>query len=278
VRGPPRRSRGGGAEGITPLHGTPLFSSRSGLTMSGIRTVQQKGPTSHRIGRIIRDKFHANSAKMSNKHCDKLKRLPWNSQYIHNEQTKADNRRHPSPPRRNSGFFHMTPPSKSYAKHIALAALSIYSVLALPIVLLFAGNWIFRYHFFNLMAHYRSKIKQPYTLHAGDSITAGAGHWALLLDNSPFSSITLAENGYTVRQITSQVSAAKQYRPKVISIMAGTNDIFHPRYRLQDVLLDYKEMLKTAEDAAERCIVTLPTKTKGTRSGGEMAQREIQPC
>lgn len=156
----------------------------------------------------------------------------------------------------------MTPPRRLNAKNVALAVLSIYSILALPIVLLFAGNWMYRYHFFNLGAHYRSKIEQPYTLHAGDSITAGAGHWPLLLGRSPFSSITLAENGYTVRQITSQVSSAKQYRPYAISIMAGTNDIFHPRYRLQDVLLDYRDMLEVAEDAADRCIVTLPTKTK----------------
>jgi len=150
--------------------------------------------------------------------------------------------------------------------------MSIYIVLTTPIMLLFATNWMFRYHFFNLMAHYRSKFAQPYTLHAGDSITAGAGHWSLLLGRNPFDSITLAENGYTVKQVTSKITSAKQYRPKTISVMAGTNDVFHPRYQLEETLLDYKEMLDAAQDAADICIVTLPPLTKNTSASKSIAE------
>jgi lysophospholipase L1-like esterase len=82
------------------------------------------------------------------------------------------------------------------------------------------------------------------------------------LGRTPFDSITLAENGYTVKQITSKVSLAKQYNPKTISIMAGTNDVFHPRYRLDETLLDFKEMLDAAQDVSDSCIVTLPPLTR----------------
>lgn len=165
---------------------------------------------------------------------------------------------------------------KQDRRRYLLTAMTIYITLTAPIVLLFATNWMFRYHFFNIMAHYRSKITRPYTLHAGDSITAGGGHWSLLLGRTPFDSITLAENGYTVKQITSKVILAKQYNPKTISIMAGTNDVFHPRYRLDETLLDFKEMLDAAQDVSDSCIVTLPPLTRIPSASESIAELNSQ--
>jgi lysophospholipase L1-like esterase len=54
--------------------------------------------------------------------------------------------------------------------------------------------------------------------------------------------------------------------------MAGTNDIFHPRYRLEDALFDYREMLDAAEGAADRCIVTLPPKTRNASTAKTIAE------
>jgi hypothetical protein len=147
-------------------------------------------------------------------------------------------------------------------QRLSMLALGAYVLASLPLAILFAVNHQFRHVFFNLSSHYRAKLVKPHTVHVGDSITAGGGHWSFLLSSMPFDSINLAGDGYTTRQIAGQVRRALLYQPKVVVIMAGANDILGGDFREQEVVDGYIYIAKLFAGKPSQCLVTLPTKLR----------------
>lgn len=150
-------------------------------------------------------------------------------------------------------------------RSFAVFAFLVYALAALPLVSLFAVNQYFRNVVFRLASHYRAALVNPRTVHVGDSITAGGGHWSFLLKSIPFDSINLAGNGYTTRQIANQVHKALTYQPEVVVIMAGANDILDENYNEQDVVDDYASISESFAGKKSQCLVTLPVKMRDPR-------------
>jgi hypothetical protein len=159
------------------------------------------------------------------------------------------------------------PPARSGSHNRGIAWLPIvllclYGIFALPLVIHFAGNHHFRHVFYNLVAHCRVKLIPPRTVHVGDSITSAGGHWSFLLGTTPFDSINLAGDGYMVSQVRSQVRKALGYRPAVILVKAGVNDVMSLVYDEKAVLSDFLAITKEIAASSSQCLVTLPTKLR----------------
>lgn len=127
------------------------------------------------------------------------------------------------------------------------AAVACYVLATLPIVILTAWNPTLRHTFVNTAAHYRSRVASVRAVFIGDSLTAGMGR--------SINSINLAGSGYTVEQIRQQVPRALSYRPEVIYVMGGTNDLFDSRYDLEFTVASYDAMLSEIQAANVQCIV-----------------------
>ncbi len=140
---------------------------------------------------------------------------------------------------------------------VAQAGMVVYLVITLPLLALFLCNPHCRNTFLNIASHYRSKLDSVRSVHIGDSITAGGGHWSLRLYGLPFDAINLAGNGYTVAQIRNQVSVALTYKPEMISVLGGTNDVLDPRFDLDYTMQQYDKLLSEIETTGVKCIVTL---------------------
>lgn len=148
------------------------------------------------------------------------------------------------------------------SQRLLVLAYGTYVLASLPLVVLFAANHQFRHVFFNLASHYRAKLVRPRTIHVGDSITSGGGHWSFLLSSMPFDSINLAGNGYTTQQIAGQVRRALNYKPEVVVIMAGTNDILSDDFSEKKVLDSFGSIANLFASHSSQCLVTLPTKLR----------------
>ena len=104
--------------------------------------------------------------------------------------------------------------------------LVLWLVLTLPIVTVLTINSWSRSVFLETLAHWRSKVFPLKYVFVGDSITAGGRNWGWRLWDNPLAARNMAGNGYTVWQIEGQVrDAIAKYHPKVIFILAGTNDL-----------------------------------------------------
>jgi len=95
--------------------------------------------------------------------------------------------------------------------------------------LLFVGtlgiNKHARFQIAETWSHYLSKVLPLEVVVCGDSIGAGGRHWHRRLGLAPLRTRNLAGNGYTLHQITSQVSTARtEYQPESLIVFGGTND------------------------------------------------------
>lgn len=144
--------------------------------------------------------------------------------------------------------------------HLSKAILVSYLALSLPVVLVFIKSEYFRFVYFETVSHWTSNVHPIEYAFVGDSITAGGRNWGLRLESNPFSAKNFAGDGYTVHQISNQVSKALEYEPKWIFIMAGTNDIlsFHDEKQdLSTVSSRYKELLGKFDKEKTIPIITL---------------------
>ena len=148
-------------------------------------------------------------------------------------------------------------PNKQLSRPVCRWFLLLWLVLTLPVVMVLVINSQTRFVFFETLAHWRSKVLPLKYVFVGDSITAGGRNWGWRLWHNPLAARNLAGNGYTVWQIEGQVGTAiNQYHPKVIFMLAGTNDLLG-RGGVDQAISDYHDVLHTIQDAHTKLIITL---------------------
>jgi len=133
-----------------------------------------------------------------------------------------------------------------------------YLIICTPLAVLFFWNAHVNNTVLNITTHYLSKFRDISSVHIGDSLTAGGGaYWSIRISGKPFDSYNLAGNGYTVRQIYSQVAKALKYQPNYVVVMGGTNDLFDERFSLAHSINWYQKILADLTKARVGCIITL---------------------
>ncbi len=134
-----------------------------------------------------------------------------------------------------------------------------YIVVSLAIMVPFFVNQHLRFQYLEIVSHWHSKVGHTRYVFIGDSLTAGGRSWGMRLDRNPFASRNLAGNGYTIRQITAQAQLARNYSPKFILVLAGTNDLLDSRRTAstQDILRDYSILLDECSKTNATVVVTL---------------------
>ena len=98
----------------------------------------------------------------------------------------------------------------------------------------FAANEQLRFQYMQTVLDYVAKVVPPRLVFLGDSNTAGGGNWGWRVLGNPISAINLGVSNYTIRQVAFMVLRAVEYRPSVVVIMAGTNDILANQERRTD--------------------------------------------
>lgn len=135
-------------------------------------------------------------------------------------------------------------------------------MLAIPVLLTLFINTHARIALIETWAHWYNKIFGGGTIFCGDSITASGGHWAFYLNKVPLTTLTIAENGYTISQIEEEVKVANTYHPKYICMLGGTNDAFKiatGRETIDQAVTDFTDMLNMAHS---KKVITLPFPTR----------------
>ena len=123
-----------------------------------------------------------------------------------------------------------------------LIAIVSYVVYTLPSALLLGQSEFYRFVTIEQISHKLTHFRSPNYVFIGDSITAGGRNWWIRLNQPPFSSINLANSGYTVRQVEGLLLQAIQYRPKTIFVMAGTNDLLNPMVSNAEIKEDWLKL------------------------------------
>jgi lysophospholipase L1-like esterase len=77
------------------------------------------------------------------------------------------------------------------------------------------------------------------------------------LERNPLISRNLAGNGYTARQIYSQVKSGLKDKPRFILIMAGTNDILQEDFNLGNSIKEFEKIFNLFADRKPVPIITL---------------------
>lgn len=85
-----------------------------------------------------------------------------------------------------------------------------------PILGTVAINKYSRNSILQTWSHWISEQRNATAVFCGDSLISGGGHWGPRIGLGYFTTLNLAGNGYTIRQITSQVKKANRYQPKYI--------------------------------------------------------------
>ena len=106
--------------------------------------------------------------------------------------------------------------------------------VALVMLIPFAANEQLRFQYMQTVLDYVAKVVPPRLVFLGDSNTAGGGNWGWRVLGNPISAINLGVSNYTIRQVAFMVPRAVEYRPSVVVIMAGTNDILANQERRTD--------------------------------------------
>jgi len=124
------------------------------------------------------------------------------------------------------------------------AVLVVYAVVSLPFVLLFAQSEYFRFQTWQELARKSANIVPTEYFFCGDSITASGRNWGLPLGLNPLTTFNEGSDGALIRQVTRQVDKVAPKLPKVISIMAGTNDAMQKDFDLQVATGDLRELFE----------------------------------
>ena len=112
-----------------------------------------------------------------------------------------------------------------------------------------------RYAYSSLIDRQLAKVVSPQFVFAGDSLTAD-GNWGWLLTQNPFSAANLAKPGASINEVAVQVMKASAFRPQVLGISAGTNDVVTYKRKIKQIVCSYELLLDTIQ-AGQRTIVTL---------------------
>lgn len=82
---------------------------------------------------------------------------------------------------------------------------------SLIVVLSFATNEQLRFHYVQLIAHWKSKSIPPAYVFLGDSITAGGRNWGWDINRNPLEAINFGVSSYTTQQISYLIDEAIAY-------------------------------------------------------------------
>lgn len=135
---------------------------------------------------------------------------------------------------------------QSVALCVALAMLSPFSV-----------DDQLRFQYMQTVSGYVAKVVPPRLVFLGDSNTAAGGNWGRRVLGNPVSAINLGVSNYTIRQVAFMVPRATEYRPSVVAIMAGTNDILANRASVEQIRGDFDFLMDALGRAHQKSIVTL---------------------
>lgn len=136
----------------------------------------------------------------------------------------------------------------------------MYLVTTFPSFLLIIQSEFYRFVTLEQITSKVSHFRKPDYVFLGDSITGGGRNWGLRLGISPFSTVNLSNNGYTVRQVGALLDKAIKLKPRYILIMAGTNDIFDQRLSDEEIKQDWRTLLEQAKQktTAKLVVTSLP--------------------
>jgi lysophospholipase L1-like esterase len=81
--------------------------------------------------------------------------------------------------------------------------------------------------------------------------------WPWRVLGNPISAINLGVSNYTIRQVAFMVPRALEYRPSVVAVMAGTNDILVSRASVEEIRRDFDFLMGLLAQAHAKSIVTL---------------------
>ena len=159
-------------------------------------------------------------------------------------------------------------------KKIYLFFLYIMSIIGFSVSSLLITNNHLRFQTLETISHYVCKYQNAQIVVAGDSIAAGGGNWFNLLGLPPFSTRNLAGDGYTLHQISGQISKALVYRPKTILVFGGTNDAFAIQEGRLSISNELKEdVLKIIELCKDvQCVFVLPPPTLNPQANSILEQ------
>ena len=135
-------------------------------------------------------------------------------------------------------------------------------ILVSPVIGTLAINEHSRTTLIETWSHWASKRWGATAVFCGDSLIAGGHHWGPKLGLGYLTTRNLAGNGYTIKQITSQVRKAAVYKPDYIFVAAGTNDAFQilsEHQNFEETLVSFRELLNTAQYPV---ILMLPPPTR----------------
>jgi lysophospholipase L1-like esterase len=121
----------------------------------------------------------------------------------------------------------------------------------------FAANEQLRFQYMQTVLGCVAKVVPPRVVFLGDSNTAGGGSLGWRVLGNPISAINLGVSNYTIRQVAFMVPRAVEYRPSVVVIMAGTNDILANHASVEQIRLDFDFLMDALARAHEKSVVTL---------------------
>jgi lysophospholipase L1-like esterase len=144
--------------------------------------------------------------------------------------------------------------SRSTARRILRIAASCVALAALSP---FAANEQLRFQYMQTVSDDVAKVVPPRLVFLGDSNTAAGGNWGWRVLGNPISAINLGVSNYTIRQVAFMVPRAAEYRPSVVAVMAGTNDILANHASVEQIRRDFDFLMDALARAHEKSIVTL---------------------
>jgi len=136
----------------------------------------------------------------------------------------------------------MIPAMKKFAYRFLALAVAIYCLLALPSVLLLLQSEYYRFQTWQELVRKTDNIVPTEYFFCGDSITASGRNWGLLLGLNPLLTLNQALTGAYIAQVEDQVEKAVSGKPKLISIMAGTNDVYREDFSVQVASNDFQKI------------------------------------
>ena len=131
-------------------------------------------------------------------------------------------------------------------RHLLALALIVESALLFPIA--YQPN--LRFNYVQTLSRWFAKAVPPNTVFIGDSITSAG------MQFNSLRSINLGSSGLQTYQIAGQLEKARSFKPRHISVMAGTNDAGEGPIDRAELVGLWKQIC-----AEPKIVVTLPTPT-----------------
>lgn len=139
---------------------------------------------------------------------------------------------------------------KIYQRRLIGLAIT-YVAITFPLAVMFVVNEPFRVLAVRTANHYAVRIFGCDTVFIGDSLTYDGQFNGL----RSWKSVNLAVPGATTHQIRTQARFALHYRPSVVCVMAGTNDVLEANYDEEYTVGEYRKLLESI--GGQKCIVVL---------------------